>query len=118
MELQRRLKEEKLAEEREEKLAKTEKEVAKEVFTKVNKVWNSLTDVKQLAETTGHGMTYGPLLGPHIATLQELASSCANVLATGADVRLPKSFNTVKAINSEVNKAQKVVAFAEHQLKA
>ena len=115
---ERKLKAEMRAEEREKKLAKTEKEVAKEAMTKVNKVWKSLTDVKQLAETTGHGMTYGPLLDPHIATMNELTSSCANVLATGTDARLPKSCNTTKAINSEVNKAQKVVTFVELQLKA
>ena len=114
----RKLKEEKRAEEREKKLAKTEKEVAKEAITKVNKVWKSLTDVKQLAETTGHDMTYGPLLDPPIATLKELTSSCANVLKTGTDARLPESCNTAKAINSEVNKAQKVITFVELQLKA
>ena len=78
----------------------------------------SLTDVKKLAETAGVAMTYGPLLEFPIAALQELASSCANVLATGTDARLPKSCNATKAINSEVNKAQKVVTFVELQLKA
>ena len=103
-------------------MATTEKKVAKEAITKVNKVWKSLTDVKQLAEKTGHGMTYGPLLDPHIATLRELTSSCANVLATNTDAegnpqRLPKACNTAKGINSEANKAQKAVTFVELQLK-
>ena len=119
---ERKLKEATLAEEREKKCANTEKEVAKEANTKADHTLKSLTDVKQLAETAGAGMTYGPLLGPHIATLQELASSCANVLATNMDAegnpqRLPKACNTAKGINSEVNKAQKVVTFVELQLK-
>ena len=77
-----------------------------------------MTKVKQLAETTGVGMAYGPLLDPSVATLQELASSCANVLATGTAARLPKSCNITTAINSEVNKSQKVFTFGGQELKA
>ena len=115
---ERKLKEAKLADEREKQSAKVEKDVAKDAKPKIDKVLKSLTDTKQLAETAGVVMQYCPLLDPHIATLQELASTCANVLATGTGARLPTSCNTAKAINSEVTKAQKAAVFVEQQLKA
>ena len=56
-------------------------------------------------------------MNPTIESLEELASSCAGVMAGGADARLPHSFNTAKAINTEVSKAQKTIAFVAQQLK-
>ena len=114
---ERRLKKEEARRERAEKAAEAEKKVAQGAKPKIHAVLKELTKAKQLAEQDGGAAQYGSLVDHHITALEQLASSCASVLAGEKGARLPDGLNIAKAINHEIASGQKTASFVSQQVK-
>ena len=114
---ERKLKKESQQRERAKKVAAEQKEAAKGAKPKIDAALKLFTNAKQLADLGGGAMQYGALVDHHITTLEQLATSCASVLAGEEGALLPEALNTSKAINSEITAGQKTASFVSLQCK-
>jgi len=114
---ERKLKKESQQRERAKNVAAAQKGATKGAKPKVDAALKSLRAAKHAAELGGGAMQYGALLDHHITTLEQLATSCASVLAGEEGAKLPEALSTTKAINSEITSGQKTASFVSQHCK-